>query len=311
MKILVTGGAGFIGSHVVDAYVQAGHEVVVIDDLSTGRREHLNPRARLVEMDIRSPAVSGLVTEVRPEVISHQAARAALRDSLEQPVLFAEVNLTGSLVLLEAARRHGVRRFIYASTGGAVYGEPQHLPVDEQHPVRPLDPYGASKHAVEHYLDIYERLFGLEFVNLRYPNVYGPRQDPFGEAGVVAIFSHRMLRGEEPVVNGSGEQERDYVYAGDIAWANLLALTKGAGRTFNLGSEVGTSVNTLWAHLAGLTGYRGERVHAPAKAGEVFKIRLTGAAARAGLGWEPRVALEEGLALTVAYFREAGARASP
>lgn len=307
MKILVTGGAGFIGSHVVDALIEKGHEVAVVDDLSTGKREHLNPRARFYHLDIRdAKSLEDVFATERLEIVNHQAARANVRESMERPVLYAEVNVIGSLNLLELSREYKVKKFIYASTGGAVYGEPEHLPADEAHPINPLDPYGASKHFVEHYLHLYGVNYGLHYTILRYPNVYGPRQDPYGEAGVVAIFTGQMLRGEQAVINGSGEQERDFVYVGDIVEANLLALDKGDGRLYNLGWGFGTSVNEIFAQLKELTGYSLDPVHGPPIQGEVFKIYLDATEARHELGWVPRVGLEEGLRMTVEYFERAG-----
>jgi UDP-glucose 4-epimerase len=303
VKILVTGGAGFIGSHVVDAYLAAGHDVIVVDDLSSGRREQVNSRARFHELDIRDSGLDEIFEQERPEVVSHQAALANVRESMEKPLLYADVNVLGSLNVLECCRHHGVRKVIYASTGGAVYGEPQSLPVREDHPVNPLDPYGASKHHVEHYLHLYQANFGIAYTTLRYPNVYGPRQDPYGEAGVVAIFADRMLARGEPIINGSGEQERDFVYVTDVARANVLALERGNGEIYNLGSGRGTSVNRIFELLAAATGYDRPAVHGPPKQGEVFKIFLDATRAREELGWEPQVTLEEGLAQTVAYFR--------
>jgi len=306
MRILVTGGAGFIGSHVVDALIERGHEVAVVDDLSTGKREHLNPQARFYHLDIRdAQGLEEVFSTERPEVVNHQAARANVRESIEKPVLYAEVNIIGSLNLLELSRRYEVEKFIYASTGGAVYGEPEYLPADEAHPINPLDPYGASKHFVEHYLHLYGVNYGLCYTILRYPNVYGPRQDPYGEAGVVAIFTGQMLRGEQAAINGSGEQERDFVYMGDIVEANLLALDKGNGRIYNLGWGFGISVNEIFAKLKGITGYAKDAVHGPPKKGEVFKICLDAAKARRELGWVPRVSLDQGLRKTVEYFRNA------
>ncbi|MCS7221457.1 MAG: SDR family oxidoreductase [Anaerolineae bacterium] len=303
-KILVTGGAGFIGSHVVDAFINAGHEVVVIDNLATGKRENVNPKAQFYQVDIRDQeTVEEVFAVERPEVISHQAALANVRHSMEQPVTYAEVNILGSIILLEMARKYECRRFIYASTGGAVYGEPEFLPVTEDHPINPLDPYGASKHAVEHYLYLYRHNYGLSYVSLRYPNVYGPRQDPLGEAGVVAIFTGLMLQGKQPTINGSGEQQRDFVYVGDVACANLLALERGEG-VYNIGSGVPTDVNTIFAELKAATGYSGEAHYGPPKLGEVFRIYLDASKARRELGWEPTVSLKEGLARTVEFFRQ-------
>ena len=307
MKILVTGGAGFIGSHVVDALIERGHEVAVVDDLSTGKREHVNPRARFYRLDIRdAQGLEEVFAAERPEIVNHQAARANVRESMEKPILYAEVNVIGSLNLLELSRKYGVEKFIYASTGGAVYGEPEYLPADEAHPINPLDPYGASKHFVEHYLYLYGVNYGLRYTILRYPNVYGPRQDPYGEAGVVAIFTGQMLRGEQAVINGSGEQERDFVYVGDVVEANLLALDRGDGGIYNLGWGFGTSVNEIFARLKEITGYEKEAVHGPPKKGEVFKICLDATKARRELGWLPRISLDEGLRMTVEYFQRCG-----
>ncbi|MDP8922977.1 MAG: NAD-dependent epimerase/dehydratase family protein [Chloroflexota bacterium] len=304
MKILVTGGAGFIGSHVVDAYLAAGHDVAVVDNLATGSPANLNSAARFHRADIRDPAaLAAVFAAERPEVVNHHAAQASVRLSMEDPPADAQINVIGSLNVLEACRHSGVRKLIYAGTGGAAVGEPRYLPVDEAHPVEPLSPYGANKHAVEHYCDLYRANWGLDATILRYANIYGPRQDPLGEAGVIAVFAGRMLAGEEPLVNGSGEQERDYVYVGDVARANVLALDRGGGRMYNIGTGVGTSVNELFERLARLTGYGRPRRHGPGLPGEVFKIRLTADRARDELGWAPVVALDEGLRRTVESIR--------
>jgi UDP-glucose 4-epimerase len=304
VKVLVTGGAGFIGSHIVDAFLAADHQVCVVDDLSTGFRHNLAPGVRLHEIDIRDARLSEVFSAEKPEVVCHQAARANVRESFEKPLLYAEVNVVGSLNVLECCRRFGVRKVIYASTGGAVYGPPQSLPVSEDHAINPLDPYGASKHHVEHYLHLYDKNFAIAFTSLRYPNVYGPRQNPFGEAGVVAIFARQMLDNGRPIINGSGEQERDFVNVLDIAQANLLALEKGDGEILNIGSGQGTSVNTIFATLADLTGFSGGVVYGAAKAGEVYKIFLNADRAGEILGWTPRVGLREGLESTVEFFRK-------
>jgi len=306
MKILVTGGAGFIGSHVVDTYVRQNHDVLVVDDLSNGKKENLNPKARLYTLDIRDDKLEEVFAAEKPDVVNHHAARANLRESMVKPMLFADVNVLGSLHLLELSRKHGVKRFINISTGGAVYGDPEYLPADEKHPVSPLDPYGASKAAFEHYLPLYRTNYGLEFVVLRYANVYGPRQDPYGEAGVVAIFANEMLQREQPVINGSGEQERDFVYVSDVAQANLLALSKGDGGFYNIGTGVGTSINAIFSRLKTATNYSASDVHGPPKAGEVFKIYLNTDKARRELGWVPSIPLDEGLRRTVEYFQTKG-----
>lgn len=303
MRVLVTGGAGFIGSHVLDACLAAGHHVAVVDNLSTGRRAHLNPGARFYEIDVRDPQLDGLFAAEKPEVVSHQAARVNVREAFEQPLGYADVNVLGSLNVLECCRRHDTRKVVYASTCG-VYGDPQDLPITEEHPVNPLDPYAASKHHVEHYLALYAANFDLAFTVLRYANIYGPRQDPYGEGGVVAIFARRMVDGEQPVINGSGDQERDFVYVADVARANLRALDRGDGGTYNLGWGVGTTINQLYADLAARAGYAAPPVHGPARVGEIFRSVLDGGRARSELDWQPLVQLDAGLAETVAYFRQ-------
>jgi UDP-glucose 4-epimerase len=305
MKVLVTGGAGFIGSHVVDALIEEGHSVVVVDDLSSGKREHVHHDAKFHQLDIRSPDLERVFAEERPEVVNHHAAQVDVRVSTADPIFDADVNILGSLNLLECARSHGVEKLIYASTGGAVYGEPTYLPCDEDHPVEPICPYGISKLAVEHYLYLYRQSHGLEYTILRYANVYGPRQDPFGEGGVVAIFARQMVEGEQVVINGSGEQERDFVYVDDIVRANLVAMERGHGETYNLGRGVGTSVNELFATMQKMTGYADEPVHGPPKSGETYKIYLDAGKARGGLHWESEVTLDEGLKKTIEHFRSA------
>ncbi len=302
MKVLVTGGAGFIGSHVVDGLIEDGHSVAVVDDLSTGKREHVDAQARFYKLDIRSPDLDEIFAQERPDLVTHHAAQADVRRSMADPCFDAEVNILGSLNLLECARKHSVKKLVYASTGGAVYGEPLYLPCDENHPLNAVCPYGISKHTVEHYLYLYDQNYGLGYTILRYPNVYGPRQDPFGEAGVVAIFSRQMVRGEQVTINGSGEQERDFVYVADIVRANILAMDKGAGQIYNLGSGVGTSINQLFAMMKGVTGYGKEPIYGPPKPGETFKIYLDAEKARRELGWEPLIGLREGLERTVEFF---------
>ena len=304
MKIMVTGGAGFIGSHVVDLMIQAGHTVVVVDDLSSGRLSNLNPKAKLYQIDIRSAELRQVFEAERPEVVDHHAAQMDVRRSVADPIFDADVNILGSIKVAQLALEFGVRKFIHISSGGAVYGEPVYLPCDEDHPVRPLCPYGASKYAFELYLFMFKELYGLDYTIIRYPNVYGPRQDPFGEAGVVAIFIGQMLAGKQVTVNGTGEQVRDFVYVADCARANLMALEKGGGQVFNLGAGIGTTINEIFDRLKGITDYPLEAKHGPGKAGETFRIYLTAARAGRELGWEPSVDLQEGLGNTAAYFRE-------
>jgi UDP-glucose 4-epimerase len=303
VKVLVTGGAGFIGSHVVDEYLSHGYEVVVVDDLSTGRRSNLNPAATFYPLDIRSKELVEVFEKERPDCVNHHAAQMDVRRSVVEPIFDADVNILGSINLIECARKSQVKRFIYISTGGAVYGEPEYLPCDEAHPIQPICQYGASKHTVEHYLYMYRENYGLDYVVLRYPNVYGPRQDPHGEAGVVAIFTGQMLDGEPVVINGDGEQQRDFVYVGDCARANLLATTtENRNEIYNIGFGRPTTVNEIFDVLKSIINYQQNPVHGPAKLGETRRIYLDASKARTKLGWTPSVPLEEGLEQTVAYF---------
>ncbi|HET9590326.1 MAG TPA: NAD-dependent epimerase/dehydratase family protein [Anaerolineales bacterium] len=303
-KILVTGGAGFIGSHVADLFITQGYEVVILDDLSTGHATNLNPAAKFYQMDIRSPQVREVLEAEKPDYISHHAAQMDVRRSVEQPLFDANVNILGSINILECAKEFKVKRFIYISTGGAAYGEPEQLPCDESHPVNPICPYGASKHTVEHYLYMYHVNYGLNYTVLRYPNVFGPRQDPHGEAGVVAIFTGKMLAGEQVVINGDGNQTRDFVYVGDCARANHLALTiDHRSGIYNLGWGRPTSINEIFSTLAKITGYTLPAQHGPAKVGETRHIYLDASKINRDLDWAPAVPLEEGLEKTVAYFK--------
>jgi UDP-glucose 4-epimerase len=305
MKVLVTGGAGFIGSHVVDAFLKNGFEVVIVDNLSTGRRANLNPAAKFYQVDIRSKDLADVFEKERPEIVDHHAAQMDVRRSVAEPLYDADVNVLGSINLLECARKFSVRRFVYISTGGAVYGEPEYLPCDEAHPIQPICPYGASKHTVEHYLYMYKANYGLDYTVIRYPNVFGPRQDPHGEAGVVAIFTGQMLTGQPVTINGDGEQERDYIYVTDCAQANLLAVSSAVNGIFNLGSGRGTTVNEIFDGLKKITGYPLDAVYGPAKLGETRRIYLDSCKANQVLGWAQKVSLEEGLAGTVDYFKVA------
>ncbi len=303
-RVLVTGGAGFIGSHVVDALIEAGDEVIVIDDLSAGRRSNVSPKARFYQIDIRSQEIRSIFECERPEYVNHHAAHIDVAHSVDDPLHDASANILGSLNLLECCRRYGVKKIIYASSGGAVYGEPEYLPCDENHPIHPISPYGASKYAVELYLYLYGQNYGLDYTILRYPNVFGPRQDPFGEAGVVAIFSLQMLLGEEVTINGSGEQQRDFLYVEDCVEANLLATENGASQVYNLGSGKGTPINHLFKEMKRLTGYPLDPVHGPPRLGDIYQIYLDASKAERELGWKPAVGLQEGLQRILTYFEK-------
>ena len=305
MNILVTGGAGFIASHVVDTYIQAGHDVTVIDDLSTGKRENLNPAATFREGDIRDADVVGrLLTGGTFDVLNHHAAQMDVRRSVADPVHDASINVLGALTMFEAAAHSGVKRVIFSSSGGAIYGEQDYFPADEAHPTRPMSPYGVAKLTTEQYLHYYKVVHGVESVSLRYANVYGPRQNPEGEAGVVAIFTKKMLRGEQPVINGDGAQTRDYVYVGDVVRANVLALTSRGSAVFNIGTGTETSVNAVFGELKLITGSGCAEAHREAKKGEQLRSVLSSAKIRTELGWLPGVRLREGLRDTVEYFRK-------
>ncbi|MGH7476347.1 MAG: NAD-dependent epimerase/dehydratase family protein [Longimicrobiales bacterium] len=317
-KVLVTGGAGFIGSHVVDAYVAAGDQVWVVDDLSSGRRENLaRSAAELVPMDIGDSRLERLFREVGGfELVSHHAAQIDVRKSVAEPREDARVNIDGLLNVLECALRHGTRRVVFVSSGGVVYGEPELLPTPETAPKLPLSPYGVTKLSAEHYLYYYHRVHGLEYGALRYSNVYGPRQDPHGEAGVVAIFCNRLLADEALTIFGDGEQTRDYVFVGDVVAANLwlsdAALPVASSldeRAFNVGTGMETSVNALARTLMRTTGRGAEIQHAEERKGELRRSALDVAKLRAG-GWAPRVALDEGLRRTFEHIRSERERAS-
>jgi len=301
-KILVTGGAGFIGSHIVDAYVAAGHAVVVLDDLSTGTREHLNPAAGFFQVDVRSPEVGEILAAEQPDFVNHLAAQADVRRSVSDPIFDADVNILGGINLLEQSARHGAKKFLFASTGGAIYGEPAELPASEACPPDPKSHYAASKLAFEHYIKLYQKLYGLPYTILRFPNVYGPRQNPQGEAGVCAILIGLMLEGKETTLFGHGEPTRDYVYVEDIARANVAALESGENAIINLGSGTGTTVRAVFDALAALLRYQQAPRLEPLRPGEATDSYITSARARELLGWEPQVTLEEGLRRTVAYI---------
>jgi len=306
VRILVTGGAGFIGSHVADAYIAAGHEVAVLDNFSTGSEGNVNEAAVVHRVDLRDqPAVDKAVASFRPEVVNHHAAQSEVPKSVADPANDAHINIVGGLNLLKASVDHGVRKVIFSSTGGALYGEPDVVPADEDHPVRPLSPYGTGKFAFEQYLGTFQRTFGLDYTVMRYANIYGARQDFAAEEGrVIAIFASRMLARRPVTIDWTGEQSRDMLHVGDVAVANLAVLDKGSGGTFHISTGIPVTINDLYRKLALLTDYRMKPNYGPGRKGDVYRIALDNGRARRDLGWEPRVNLEEGLSLTVDYFRE-------
>jgi len=303
MNILVTGGAGFIASHVADACIAAGHTVVIVDDLSMGKMENVNPKARFTQLDIRDEKVGELFRTGKFDAVIHHAAQMDVRKSVEDPGFDASVNIVGTLNLLENCRKSGVKKFIFASTGGAIYGEQDYFPADEKHPARPISPYGISKLAVEKYLHYYDVIHGLRYVSLRYGNVYGPRQNPHGEAGVIAIFTQKMLAGAQPVINGEGLQTRDYVYVGDVVAANMFAVGHGGSGVFNVGTGIETDVVTLFRSLNDLTGGGCKESHGPAKQGEQARSVIDAGLLRKTAGWKPATNLDDGLRMTVDFFR--------
>ena len=290
----------------VDTYVAAGHEVAVLDNFSTGTEANLNPSAKVHRIDLRDQqGVERIVAEFTPEIVNHHAAQSEVPKSVADPTYDAQVNIIGGLNLLKACVDNAVKKIIFISSGGALYGEPDVIPADEDHPVRPLSPYGTSKFCFEQYLGTFRRTFGLDHTILRYANIYGPRQDFHAEEGrVIAIFAGRMLARKPVIVDGTGEQARDMLYIGDVATANLAALERGSGGTFHISSGIAVTVNDLYRKLALLTGYSEFPHYGPSRKGDVYRIALDNSRALRDLGWEPQVDLEDGLSLTVDYFRE-------
>src|SRR5499433_892038 len=305
MKILVTGGAGFIGSHVCDEFVAHGHVVAALDNLSTGSRQNLSSRIPLIELDIRASEAADYIAREKPDVVCHLAAQMDVRKSVQDPRFDAESNILGTLNLLEAARRASVKKFIFSSTGGAVYGEQDVFPAPEGHPIRPVSPYGASKAAGELYLGYYRAQYGLHFTALRYANVYGPRQNPHGEAGVVAIFAQRLVKGERCTIFGDGGQTRDFVFGKDVARANYLAFERDYVGPVNIGTGIETDINRMYQLLAVAAGVRLPAIHEAPKPGEQKRSCIDPSLASRVLSWSPSIALEDGLRQTLAFFRPA------
>ncbi|MFH1995081.1 MAG: NAD-dependent epimerase/dehydratase family protein [Nitrospinota bacterium] len=302
MNILVTGGAGFIGSNLADSLVGAGHKVIIADNLSTGRTANLNRKAIFHEVDIRDAAVEDIFREGKIEVIFHLAAQIDVRRSVAEPIYDAEINILGSLNILRMAVKYKVGRLIFSSTGGAIYGEQLHYPANEEHPLNPLSPYGVSKLSFEKYLYYAKAEYKLNYTVLRYANVYGPRQDPHGEAGVVAIFANCLLGGQVPTIYGNGEQTRDFVFVGDVVGANMLALEKSLDGTFNVGTGMETSVNTLCMKMIDIAGAKLKPAYAPGKPGEQRRSVID-PSKLISAGWRASVGIEEGLRKTIEYFR--------
>ncbi|MBI4495132.1 MAG: NAD-dependent epimerase/dehydratase family protein [Chloroflexi bacterium] len=304
MRMLVTGGAGFIGSHVVDAYVAAGHEVLVVDTFATGDPNNVNRAAECRHVDIRGPELEAVFAAFRPEVVNHHAAQASVPISVNDPVADASINVLGTINLLQLSARYGARKFIFASTGGAIYGDPAEVPCTEDAPPLPLSPYAAAKAAAEVYVAMFHRTYELDFTILRYGNVYGPRMHFRAQEGLlVAIFASKMLRSEPVTIDWNGEQSRDFVYVEDCAAANVAALEHGSGGVYNIGTGLGTTVNRIFELLAAITNYRLEPGRGPKRQGDVFRIYLDASRAARDLGWRPTVALEEGLRRTADFFR--------
>jgi len=305
LKILITGGAGFIGSHVADLLLENEYDVCIVDNLSSGKLENVNPNAKFYKCDIRDSQIYKIIEDEKPQIIIHNAAQMSVRNSVEDPLNDADINIIGGLNVLEAAKKAKVKKIIFASSGGVVYGEQQYFPADEDHPTKPICPYGVAKLSYEKYLYYYHYIFGIKYIALRYANIYGPRQDPYGEAGVVAIFSKKLLSGDQPVINGDGMQTRDYVYVKDVATANLLAVKTDYIGEINIGTALETNVNKIFNILKNAAGKHDlEEVHGPAKDGEQKRSVLSYRKARQILGWKPEVKLEEGLIKTFNWFKE-------
>ncbi|MZQ85678.1 NAD-dependent epimerase/dehydratase family protein [Paenibacillus sp. 5J-6] len=302
MNILVTGGAGFIGSQIVDDLLQEGHDVHILDNLSTGHMAYVNPRAVFHHGDLLDSGLAEVFAAARPEVVIHHAAQIDIQTSLANPFLDAKINILGTIALLEQCREHGVRKLIYASSA-AVYGTPQYLSVDEAHPVRPLSFYGISKHTPEHYIESFALLSGMDYTILRYANVYGVRQDPKGEGGVVAIFLDKLLEGKQPIIYGDGEQTRDFIYVQDIVRANRAALNKGSRGIYNISCNEQTSVNDLLKEMCSITGSSFNPSYEAARTGDIVHSRLDNRAALNALGWSPMFTLRDGLGATFAYYQ--------
>lgn len=305
IKILVTGGAGFIGSHIVDGLIKEGYEVVVVDDLSTGKEENIHKKAKFYKLDIQDSKLEEIFQKEKPDFVSHHAAQKDVRVSVSDPIYDAKINILGTINLLQNCVKYKTKKVIFASTGGAIYGEQEVFPATETNSTKPISPYGITKLVAEHYLYYYKTIYGLDYISLRYSNVYGPRQDPFGEAGVVAIFIQKMINSEQPVINGNGEQTRDFVYVEDVARANILAIKNNISENiFNIGTGVETTVNQVFNYLRDIINPSIKEKHGPAKEGEQRRSVIDFSRARKVLNWQPKASLIGGLQKTFEYFRD-------
>ncbi|MDD3819643.1 MAG: NAD-dependent epimerase/dehydratase family protein [Actinomycetota bacterium] len=304
MKALITGGAGFIGSNVADGLLEKNYDVVIVDDLSNGKKENIPERAKFYKCDIRDKEIYDIFQSEKPDIVIHNAAQVSVRVSVENPLMDADINIMGGLNVINACNETKIKKIIFASSGGTVYGEQEYFPADENHPKNPISPYGVAKLATENYLYYFYKTSGLKYISLRYANIYGPRQDPYGEAGVVAIFSRRILEGKNPIINGDGLQTRDYVYVGDAVDANIKAIESSFVGPVNIGTGKETSVIELFKLLKQISGKDDiKEVHGPAKEGEQRRSQLSYRLAREVLGWHPEVSIEEGLRLTYEWFK--------
>jgi UDP-glucose 4-epimerase len=303
MNILVTGGAGFIGSNLVDALIEAGHQVTVVDNVSTGKREYVNRRADFQQMDIQDARLAEVFATSRPEVVFHLAAQINVQTSLQEPGLDADINILGSIRVLELCRRYGVRKIIYPSSA-AVYGDPLYLGIKEDHPIKPLSFYGISKYTAEPYIQVYAALYGLDYTILRYANVYGMRQDPQGEGGVISIFLNKMVNGEPPVIYGNGEQTRDFIYIKDVVSANLAAIDRGSRAVLNISTNHSTRIQELAALMSRILGYSGTAIYQEGRPGDIEHSRLAHAEAVKHLNWHPAYSLLQGLTETCEFYKK-------
>ncbi len=304
MRILITGGAGFIGSNIADRLIESGNDVIILDNLSTGKRENINASSRFYEFDVRSHKLIDIFKEEKPDIVIHNAAQLSVRISVEDPVYDAEVNVVGGLNVINCSMKSCVKKIIFASSGGTVYGEQQYFPADEKHKTDPISPYGVAKLATEKYLHYFYSQYGLKYIALRYANIYGPRQDPLGEAGVVAIFSNKLIKCENPVINGDGGQTRDYVFVEDVIDANIRAIESDFTGCINIGTGIETTVNELFSILNGYSNCREIREkHGPAKEGEQYRSVLDNRLAKNVMGWSPKTSINKGLKITYEWFK--------